>query len=136
MRTRLKPGIIGRARNLRAYATDAERKLWYKLRELKALGYHFRRQVPFRSYILDFVEHSAKLVIELDGGQHGEDKHRVRDDIRDRTLRSEGYRVMRFWNGDVLTDVDRIVEYLLAELEPKIPPTRTASPSDLPTKGR
>ena len=136
MRTPLKPGTIGRARHLRTHATDAERKLWYKLRELKALGYHFRRQAPFRSYILDFVEHSAKLVVELDGGQHGEDKHRVRDEIRDRTLHSEGYLVIRFWNEDVLTDADRIVEYLLAELEPKIPPTRTASPSDLPTKGR
>jgi very-short-patch-repair endonuclease len=71
MRTPLKPGTIGRARNLRTHATDAERKLWYKLRELKALGYHFRRQVPFRSYILDFVEHSAKFVIELDGGSMG-----------------------------------------------------------------
>jgi hypothetical protein len=81
MRTPLKPGTIGRARNLRTHTTDAERKLWYKLRELKALGYHFRRQVPFRSYILDFVEHSAKLVIELDGGQHGEDAHRSRDAI-------------------------------------------------------
>src|SRR6476646_9145829 len=117
MRTPLKPGTIGRARNLRTHATDAERKLWYKLRELKALGYHFRRQVPFRSYILDFVEHSAKLVIELDGGQHGEDAHRSRDEIRDSALRSEGYRVMRFWNADVLTDADLVTEYLLAELK-------------------
>jgi hypothetical protein len=73
--------------------------------------------VPFRSYILDFVEHSTKLVIELDGSQHGEDKHRLHDEIRDRTPRSEGYRVMRFWNADVLADVDLIAEYLLAELK-------------------
>src|SRR5258708_22105479 len=104
MRTPPRPGMIGRARSLRTHATDAERNLWYKLRELKAFGYHFRRQVPFRSYILDFVEHSAKFVIELDGGQHGEDRHRLRDEIRDRTLRSEGYRVMRFLNADVLAD--------------------------------
>src|SRR6266849_3055880 len=117
MRTPPKPGTIRHARNLRTHATDAERKLWYKLRELKALGYHFRRQVPFRSYVLDFVEHSAKLVIELDGGQHGEDKHRLRDEIHDHTLRSEGYRVMRFWNTDVLADVDLITEYLIADLK-------------------
>jgi len=131
MRTPLKPGTIGRARNLRTHATDAERKLWYKLRELKALGYHFRRQVPFRSYILDFVEHSAKLVIELDGGQHGEDAHRSRDEIRDSMLRSEGYRVMRFWNADVLTDADLVTEYLLAELKAEAvpPPGSLRSPT-------
>ena len=131
MRTPLKPGAIKRARNLRTHATDAERKLWYKLRELRAMGYHFRRQAPFRSYVLDFVEHSAKFVIELDGGQHGEDKRRVRDEIRDGTLRAEGYRVMRFWNSDVLADVGLIAEYLLAELKAETvpPPGRLRRPT-------
>ena len=131
MRTPLKPGTIGRARTLRTHATDAERKLWYKLREFRALGYHFRGQVPFRSYILDFVEHSAKFVIELDGGQHGEDKHRSRDEIRDSTVRSEGYRVMRFWNTDVLTDVDLIAESILAQLKAETvpPPGRLRRPA-------
>ena len=108
--------------------------LWRELRKLETTGTHFRRQVPFRAYILDFVEHSAKLVIELDGGQHGEDAHRSRDEIRDSTLRSEGYRVMRFWNADVLTDVDLIAESILAELKGRErPPTRAAWPPDLPT---
>jgi very-short-patch-repair endonuclease len=135
MRTPLKPGTIGRATNLRTHATDAERKLWYKLRELKALGYHFRRQVPFRSYILDFVEHSAKLVIELDGGQHGEDAPRSRDEIRDSTLRSEGYRVIRFWNAEVLTDADLVTEYLLAELKAEAVPHPARCAHRPPHKG-
>jgi very-short-patch-repair endonuclease len=131
MRKPLKPGTIRRARTLRTHATDAERKLWYKLRELKALGYHFRREVPFRTYILDFVEHSSKFVIELDGGQHGEDKHRMSDEIRDDTLRSEGYRVMRFWNPDVLADVDLIAESILAKLNAETvpPPGRLRRPA-------
>ena len=135
MRKRLKPGTIGRARPLRARATDLERKVWYRLRGLKAVGFHFRRQAPFRSYILDFVEHSRRVVIELDGGQHGDAAHKVRDQIRDRMLTAEGYCVLRFWNVDVLENIDGTVEYIVSMLNNR-PPTRTASPSDLPTRGR
>src|SRR5665213_690440 len=72
---------IARARELRRDSTEVEERLWWKLLELR--GYHFRRQAPFRSYVLDFVEHGARLVIELDGSQHGEDAHRARDEKRD-----------------------------------------------------
>jgi adenine-specific DNA-methyltransferase len=139
MRTRLQGGTIPRARRLRAHATDAERQLWYKLRELKRLGFHFRRQVPFRSYILDFAEHSAGLVIELDGGQHGDDRHRARDFVRDRVLQTQGYRVLRFWNHEVIEHGDVVLDYILAQLmqPPTRPPSRESAPaSDLPTRGR
>ncbi len=140
MRTRLKPGTIYRARFLRKRATDAERKLWYTLRQLKFQGLHFRRQAPFRGYILDFVEHSARLVVELDGSQHAEPRHQAADEIRDRVLREEGYRVLRFGNFDVLTNPSGIAQCIFAELEDRaLPPPgsdRCAIQSDLPTRGR
>ena len=74
---------IKRSRELRAAATSHERRLWYKLRELKRLGFHVRRQAPFQFYFLDFVEHQAKLVIELDGSQHGEAEQTRKDERRD-----------------------------------------------------
>ena len=140
MRTRLKPGAIGRARFLRSHPTDVERKLWYHLRALKRLGFHFRRQAPFRSYILDFVEHSRRVVIELDGGQHGDAKHKTRDEIRDRTLTAEGYLVLRFLNLHVLENIDGTVEYIISVLNsrpfpPPAPPARNALRRfDLPTR--
>ena len=129
MRTRLKPGTIERARLLRSRATDVERKLWYRLRGLKAVGFHFRRQAPFRSYILDFVEHSRRVVIELDGGQHGDAAHKLRDKVRDQTLAGEGYRVLRFLNLEVLENIDGTVEYIVSVLNsrqhpPPEPPPR------------
>jgi very-short-patch-repair endonuclease len=91
----------GQARVLRRAPTDAERKLWYLLRSLKPLGMHFRRQAPIGIYIVDFVGHAAKLIVELDGSQHAELKADY-DNKRTQWLQSQGYRVLRFWNNDVL----------------------------------
>ena len=77
--------------------TDAERALWAMLREHFA-GFHFRCQVPIRHYIVDFASHRAKLIIEVDGGQHSTEK----DAVRTAVIEQEGYRVIRFWNNDVL----------------------------------
>lgn len=109
----LPPGAIARARSLRRNATDAERLLWRALRErLPQAG--FRRQVPLGRYFADFASHSARLVVELDGGQHGE---RVEQDAaRTRFLEGEGYRVVRFWNGDVMTNVDGVLQRIASEL--------------------
>jgi len=90
------------ARALRRDVTDAERKLWYLLRSLRPLGMHFRRQAPVGIYIADFVWHAGKWVIELDGSQHA-DIRQAYDQKRTRWLASQGYRVLRFWNNDVLT---------------------------------
>ncbi len=106
--------------------TDAERKLWYKLRELNAQGYHFRRQAPFRYYFLDFVEHTAKIVIELDGSQHGFDDHAARDRVRDEILRGEGYRVLRFFNSAVFENIDGVVRLIVRECGPAPHPSRSA----------
>ena len=110
MHRRVDKSAIFRARSLRENATDAERKLWAELRLLKRQGFHFRRQVPFRKYTLDFVEHDTKLVIELDGGQHAEPEHRRRDEIRDAVLEREGYYTIRIWNGGVDTDMNGVME--------------------------
>jgi very-short-patch-repair endonuclease len=99
---------------LRRQPTDAERKLWLLLRGLKPLGLHFRRQAPIGIYICDFACHSEKLVVELDGSQHAE-AQRVYDEKRTRWLRSQGYRVLRFWNNDVLKSPDAVGEAILAE---------------------
>lgn len=101
--------------------TDHERILWSKLRELKALGYHFRKQSPFRQYTLDFVEHSAKLVVELDGSQHGLPDQARKDAIRDKALRAEGYLVLRFFNSEIRENLYDVVETIVRQLQARHP---------------
>jgi very-short-patch-repair endonuclease len=98
-----------RARELRQNATDAERKLWSRLRSGQVEGFSFRRQEPMGIYIVDFVCYRAKLVVEVDGSQHDEIEAR-RDARRDAWLESQGFRVLRFWNPDVLQQTDGVVE--------------------------
>ena len=86
----------------------AERKLWYKLRGLNRQGFQFRQQVPIGPYIAGFCDHTAKLIVEVDGAQHGEAKGVVSDKRRTRWLESQGYRVLRFWNNDVLTNISGV----------------------------
>ncbi|HMM15189.1 MAG TPA: endonuclease domain-containing protein [Parvibaculum sp.] len=105
-----------RARTLRRNQTEAERALWQKLRVLKAEGFHFRRQAPIGTYIADFACHSFKLVIEVDGGQHNEKSGLARDAERTAWLQGEGYRVLRFWNNEVLTNIEGVEETVRREL--------------------
>ena len=112
------------SQTLRRAPTDAERKMWRLLRSLKPLGMHFRRQAPIGIYIADFAWHAGKLVIELDGSQHAETR-RAYDDRRTAWLQSQGYRVLRFWNNDVLKSPRSVGEAILAAA-PKNP---TPSPS-------
>ena len=100
-----------RAREMRASPTNAERRLWWHLRHpLPLSGTHFRRQVHLGRYIVDFVSHDARLVIEVDGGQH--DQQSRRDAERTRFLESQGYRVLRFWNNEVLGNIDGVLELI------------------------
>ena len=101
------------ARALRRSPTDAERKLWFLLRSLKPLGIHFRRQAPIGIYIADFAWHAGKLVVELDGSQHAEARLAY-DTKRTEWLQSQGYRVLRFWNNDVLNTPRSVGEAVLA----------------------
>jgi len=99
-----------RARAMRSAPTNAERKLWWHLRYRLQSPAHFRRQVRFGRYIADFASHSLKMVIEIDGEQHAEQVKR--DAGRTRFLESEGYRVLRFWNIDVLQNIDGVLEVI------------------------
>jgi len=100
-----------RAREMRATPTAAERKLWWHLRyRVYSPASHFRRQVHLGRYIVDFASHTLKLVIELDGGQHASTV--ARDAARTKFLESEGYRVLRFWNNDVLGNIDGVLEVI------------------------
>jgi len=100
-----------RGRAMRLAPTDAERKLWWHLRYRLALpNTHFRRQVHLGRYIVDFACHALKIVIEIDGGQHAEQSKR--DARRTQFLESEGYRVLRFWNNEVLGNIDGVLEVI------------------------
>ena len=92
------------ARRLRANQTDAETVLWNRIRNRQIDGYKFVRLVPILGYICDFVCREQRLIIEVDGGQHNES---ATDAIRDKRLIEDGYRVLRFWNNDVLGNTDR-----------------------------
>ena len=98
------------ARSMRRIATDAERKLWFLLRDRRLDGIKFRRQVPFGSYTVDFVCFERRLVVEVDGGQHSNSQI---DKTRDARLRAEGFEVVRYWNNDVLKNPDGVLIDLL-----------------------
>jgi very-short-patch-repair endonuclease len=111
------------ARQMRAEPTDAERVLWQRLRHDIALtGSHFRRQAVVGPFIVDFASRKAKLVIELDGGQH--DWQQAWDAQRTNHIEAAGYRVLRFWNHDVLGNLEGV----LNEIQCALPPTPDPSP--------
>ena len=100
------------ARALRQNMTDAERRLWRELR-CGSLGARFRRQVPIGPYIVDFACFQRRLVIEIDGGQHHGD---ARDEARDAWLEEQGYRVLRFWNHEVLKNAEGVLQVIAAKV--------------------
>jgi very-short-patch-repair endonuclease len=104
----------GRARHLRRDFTDAELKMWLLLRDRRLVKLKFRRQVPFRNYILDFVCFEHRLIIEIDGSQHADSP---RDRQRDLDLAAEGFRVVRYWNNDVLQRPASVLEDLLTHID-------------------
>jgi very-short-patch-repair endonuclease len=104
------------ARRLRANQTGAEATLWRQLRKLETKGTHFRRQVPIGNYVADFACLASRLVIELDGSQHGEASVKIHDDERTRWLETEGYRVLRFWNNDITKNLDGVLETIYGAL--------------------
>jgi very-short-patch-repair endonuclease len=122
---RVRPKMRVRARTLRQEMTKAERIIWYAVRAHRLDGASFRRQTPIGPYIVDFVSHAAKIVIEIDGGQHFEDRQEARDAKRDAYLASKGYRVLRFSNLDVVSNRSGVVSVIAAaasvERAPSLP---------------
>jgi very-short-patch-repair endonuclease len=111
------PIYTERARQLRAQTTAAERRLWWRLRARQLDSYKFRRQYAIGRYIADFACRAQHLVVELDGGGHGNDQAELNDAERTAWLEKSGYRVLRFWNFDVLSDIDHVVGVIRAALE-------------------
>jgi very-short-patch-repair endonuclease len=105
-----------RARKLRNNPTEAEKFLWRQLRFWQIGGYKFRRQQPLGKYIVDFICFEKRLVIELDGGQHAEQRMKY-DSERDAWLIAEGFFVLRFWNDEVLKNIDGVKEVILSKLD-------------------
>jgi very-short-patch-repair endonuclease len=116
-----------RARQLRRTMTEAEAKLWSRLRNGRLLGMKFRRQVPIGSFIADFCCRNPKLVVEVDGGQHAE--RAAQDASRSRVIAEHGYTVLRFWDHDVLTDTEAVLAAIAREVTRR---TLAPSPNPLP----
>jgi very-short-patch-repair endonuclease len=104
------------ARTLRKHSTEAEKLLWSRLRARQLDGVKFKRQVPMFGYVADFVALESKLIVEVDGGQHG--IRLEKDAERTDALRNAGYHVIRFWNNDVLTNIEGVLEIISQELHP------------------
>ncbi len=109
------------ARSLRKNMTPQEVKLWCQLRYLNQEGFHFRRQAPLENYIVDFLERKRRLVIEVDGSQHGLAQNEIADRKRDITLNNRGYKVLRFWNSDVDRAIDGVIEKILETIHRPLP---------------
>ena len=100
-----------RARAMRGAPTDAELRLWRLLRDRRLDGLKFRRQVPVGPYIVDFLCVGSRLIVEADGSQHAESR---RDEVRDASLASQGWKVLRFWNLDVLQNRESVLDTILS----------------------
>jgi very-short-patch-repair endonuclease len=103
------------ARNLRRNQTHAERTLWFRLRDRRLGGWKFRRQFPIDRFTVDFFCADAHLIIELDGGQHAD--RSIADTQRTKVLEAMGYLVLRYWNNDVMQNIDGVLEDIYAALE-------------------
>jgi very-short-patch-repair endonuclease len=101
--------------------TPDERKLWHALKAHRFQELHIRRQVPMGPYVADFICHAMKVVIEVDGAQHGFDRHVEGDRTRDVWFEAQGYQVLRFWNHDVLTRLDIVLDTIFATLSSNLP---------------
>ena len=118
--------VLSNAKTLRTNQTEAEQRLWYHLRAHRFMDLKFKRQKPMGRYIVDFLCVERRLIIELDGGQHSEqveyDRH------RDTWLRSQGYTVLRFWNNEVMQQLESVLEQIRLTLTLSLSPLSNSLP--------
>ena len=114
-------------RQLRHHMTESEHKLWRHLRARRLGGEKFRRQQPIGPYVVDFVHFGARLIVEADGGQHN---GALRDKRRDAWLQAQGFKVMRFWNNEIMSNLEGVLSSVMAEVA-----KRPLSPSPSPARG-
>ena len=126
--------LVQQARRLRKTMTPEEVKLWVQLKHLNARGFHFRRQAPLDGCIVDFAEFRHRLIIEVDGSQHGTPEGADADAIRDRHFKRCGFRVLRFWNIDINKELDGTVRMIEDALRDGPLPRPSGGPS--PQRGR
>jgi len=112
-----KPKPVERIRKLRRNQTDAEERLWMNIRDRQLNGIKFRRQQPIGNYIVDFVSFEKKLIIEIDGGQHNYSQIINQDELRTDWLIKDGYQVIRFWNNEVLENLEGVLLKIKETLE-------------------
>ncbi|CCV15119.1 DUF559 domain-containing protein [Mesorhizobium sp. STM 4661] len=105
----------GNARKMRKAMTDAELKLWNEIRAHRLMGLSFRRQMPIANYIVDFACPDKKLIVELDGSQHADAQVARLDTARTARLEALGWTILRFWNDDVLRDIDNVCQHIVIE---------------------
>ena len=111
---------VANARRLRNTATDAEAELWRHLWKIPIEGTHFRRQVPIGRYFADFACHQIGLIIELDGSQHAQETARRYDAERTAYLEASGYHVVRFWNAEVLDELEAVLDTIFAIVQQRL----------------
>ena len=109
--------ITEAAKELRQRQTEAEKRLRFKLRDKQACGVKFRRQEPIGTYIVDFVNYENKLIFEVDGDHHTETEVKINDAYRTQWLESEGYRIIRFWNSEIISDLEKVIEKIKVNLQ-------------------
>nr|WP_263649704.1 endonuclease domain-containing protein [Mesorhizobium sp. J8] len=98
---------------MRKAMTDAELKLWNEIRAHRLMGLSFRRQMPIAGYIVDFACPARKLIVELDGSQHASPEVAAADAVRDAKLEALGWTILRFWNDDVIRDIDNVCQHIV-----------------------
>ncbi|MDX8520768.1 endonuclease domain-containing protein [Mesorhizobium dulcispinae] len=111
--TPLPPRHRANAKSMRRVMTDAELKLWNELRAHRLMGLDFRRQFPIAGYIVDFACPEKRLVVEVDGSQHGDAGLAEADGSRTSRLEQDGWTVLRFWNDDVIRDIDNVCQRIV-----------------------
>ncbi len=119
---------VERARDLRRAMTEAEKKLWWQLRQLPLANSHFLRQAAIGPYFADFASHKSRLVIEVDVGGHGQARQAAFDSKRTDYLKSRGYRVLRFWNNEVLQEIEGVMTLIYEAVHQQGPPNPDPSP--------
>lgn len=121
--------VNSHAKSLRKSMTDAERRLWYRLRAHRLNQFKFKRQVAVGKYVVDFVCFERRLIIEADGGQHD---GQVSDIERDRWLADQGFRILRFWNNEVLNDTEAVLSQIVGALKSRPVYPSPGTPSGAP----
>ncbi|UGX88067.1 MULTISPECIES: DUF559 domain-containing protein [unclassified Phyllobacterium] len=112
--TPVSPKIRGNAKSMRKALTDAELKLWNAVRAHRLMGMAFKRQMPIAGYIVDFACPTRRLIVEVDGSQHGHDIDLKYDLNRTQRLEADGWTMLRFWNDDVLRDIDGVCQHIVS----------------------